>query len=199
MFQCRLALHLCFASLLILCGMSLSPSPVWAQSADEVVEQARRAASTNDNMEAARLFEQAITLAPGRRAELLLEYADQVAYSGRPAEAVPLYRERLADTSLDPATRARAERGLAFALLWSSQFQGTIAAWEARLRAEPGSVEARNALSDSLLGAAHQAAEPSENANAVALFRRAIETAPQRRQDLLPDFPDQTAYAGQPD
>ncbi len=57
MFHYRLALHLCFASLLLLCGMSLGPSPVWAQSPDEVVEQARQAASTNDNREAARLFE----------------------------------------------------------------------------------------------------------------------------------------------
>ncbi|MBB3021566.1 tetratricopeptide (TPR) repeat protein [Microvirga lupini] len=169
-----------------------------AQSAQEVLEQARQAASTNDNREAARLFGQTINLAPERRNELLLEYADQVAYSGRPSDAVPLYRERLADPALDAANRERAERGLAFALLWSSRFQEAIPAWEARLRTDPGSDEARKALSDALVGAARQAGERSDNANAMALFGRAVETAPQRRQELLPELADQTAYAGQP-
>jgi thioredoxin-like negative regulator of GroEL len=105
MFQRRLALHLCFASLLMLCGLGLSHSPARAQSPEDVVEQARQAAATNDNREAARLFEQAMTLAPERRRELLLEYADQVTYSGRPAEAVPLYRELLTDGTLDAGAR----------------------------------------------------------------------------------------------
>ncbi|MEE1658240.1 tetratricopeptide repeat protein [Microvirga sp. CF3062] len=164
-----------------------------------MLEQARQAASTNDNREAARLFEQAIALAPERRSELLLEYADQTAYSGRPSDAVPLYRERLADPALDAANRERAERGLAFALMWSSQFQEAIPAWEARLSADPSSDEARKALSDSLVGAARQAGERSDNTNARTLFGRAIETAPQRRQELLPELADQTAYTGQPD
>jgi tetratricopeptide (TPR) repeat protein len=198
MFQRRLALHLCFASLLMLCGLGLSHSPARAQSPEEVVEQARQAAATNDNREAARLFERAMTLAPERRRELLLEYADQVAYSGRPAEAVPLYRELLTDGTLDAGARERAERGLAFALLWGSRFPEAVAAWEARLAADPGSDEARKALSDALVGAARQAAERNENANAVPLFGRAIETAPQRRQELLPELADQTAYSGQP-
>lgn len=199
MHQRRLALRIRFASLVFLCGFGLAASPALAQSAQEVLEQARQAASTNDNREAARLFEQAITLAPERRNELLLEYADQVAYSGRPADAVPLYRERLTDPSLDAANRERAERGLAFALLWSSRFQEAIPAWEARLRADSGSDEARKALSDALVGAARQAGERSDNANARTFFGRAIETAPQRRQEMLPELADQTAYAGQPD
>ncbi|UVF17615.1 tetratricopeptide repeat protein [Microvirga terrae] len=198
MFLRRLALHVCFASLLILCGAGLGPSQAWAQSADETVEQARQAAGANDNREAARLFEQAILLAPERRRELLLEYADQVTYSGRPAEAIPLYREFLADPGLEASIQQRAERGLAFALLWGSRFQEAVTAWEARLRADPASDEARKALSDALVGAARQAAERNENANAVPLFARAIETAPQRRQELLPEWADQTAYAGQP-
>ncbi|MDF2970461.1 MAG: repeat-containing protein, partial [Microvirga sp.] len=198
MHQRRLALRTRFASLVVLCGFGLAVSPALAQSTQEVVEQARQAASTNDNREAARLFEQVITAAPERRNELLLEYADQVAYSGRPAEAVQLYRERLTDPALDAANRERAERGLAFALLWSSRFQEAIPAWEVRLRADSGSDEARKALSDALVGAARQAGERSDNANARTLFGRAIETAPQRRQELLPELADQTAYAGQP-
>ncbi|MFD0462996.1 tetratricopeptide repeat protein [Microvirga aerilata] len=182
----------------MLCGLGFGIGAAHAQSPDELVEQARQAASTNENRDAARLFEQAIALAPERRNELLLEYADQIAYSGRPAEAVPLYRERLADPALEASTRERAERGLAFALLWGSRFPEAVTAWEARLRADPASDEARKALSDALVGAARQTAERSENANAASLFARAIETAPQRRQELLPEFADQTAYAGQP-
>ncbi len=152
MHQRRLAFRIPFASLILLGGLGLGMPDALAQSAQEVVEQARQAASTNDNGGAARLFEQAISFAPERRNELLLEYADQVAYSGRPVDAVPLYRERLADPTLDPATRERAERGLAFALLWSSRFQEAVPAWEARLMADPGSDEARKALSDALVG-----------------------------------------------
>jgi len=198
MLQRWLAIRIRFASLILLCGLGLGASPSLAQSAQEVLEQARQAASTNAHREAARLFEQAIALAPEGRSELLLEYADQVAYSGRPAEAVPLYRERLAGPALDPATRERAERSLALALLWSSQFQEAVQAWEVRLRADPGSEEARKALSDALIGAARQFAERADNAGARAFFLRAIETAPQRRRELLPEFADQTAYAGQP-
>ncbi|MFC4170792.1 hypothetical protein ACFOYU_01780 [Microvirga sp. GCM10011540] len=117
MFPCRPALRTRIACLLVLLGLGLTASPVFAQSPEEIVEDARRAAGTNDNREAARLFEQAIGLAPGRRGEWLVEYADQLAYSGRPAEAVPLYRERLADQALDQDTRRRIEKSLAFALL----------------------------------------------------------------------------------
>lgn len=198
MVQSRLALRLCFASLLTLSGASLAPSTAWAQSSDEVIDQARQAAATNDNREAARLFEQAIALAPERRRELLLEYADQVAFSGRPAEAVPLYRELLADAGLDAAIRGRAERGLAFALLWASRFEEAISVWDARLRADPASDEARQALADALVGAGRQAAERNANADALRLFARAVETAPQRRRELLPEWADQTAYAGRP-
>lgn len=194
----RFAFRSRFASLVLLCGLGLNVSPVLAQSAQDALDQARQAASTNSNAEAARLFEQVITLAPERRGEVLLEYADQVAYAGRPADAVPLYRERLADPTLDAATRERAERGLAFALLWGSQFQDAVPAWEARLKADPASDEARKALSDALVGAARQAAERSDNASAKARFGQAIETAPQRRQELLPELAEQTAYAGQP-
>ncbi|WP_134500354.1 tetratricopeptide repeat protein [Microvirga pakistanensis] len=194
----RLALFVRLASLLFLGGSGLALSSAVAQSPQEVIEQARQAASTNDNREAARLFEQAIASAPERRGELLLEYADQVSYSGRPADAVPLYRERLADPALDAATRERAERGLAFALLWSSQFQDALTAWEARLQRDPDNDEARKALSDALVGAARQAAGRSDNRGARTLFGRAVETAPQRRQELLPELAEQTAYAGQP-
>ena len=198
MLPCRPALRTRLARLFVLLSLGLASSPAWAQGSQDVVERARQAASTNDNNEAARLFEQAIASSPERRGELLLEYADQLAFSGRPAEAVPLYRERLADSGLDPATRQRAGRSLAFALLWSSGFQEAVAAWESILRGSPGDAEARKALSDALVGLARQAAERSRSADAAALFGRAIGTAPGRRQELLPEYAEQTSYAGQP-
>ena len=90
MLPCRPALRTRIACLFVLLSLGLASSPALAQGSQDVVERARQAASTNDNNEAARLFEQAIAASPERRGELLLEYADQLAYSGRPAEAVPL-------------------------------------------------------------------------------------------------------------
>ena len=85
----RPSLRARIAGLLMVAGLGLA-GPVQAQVPDDLVANARRAAGTNDNREAARLFEQAIQLAPTRRREWLPEYADQLAYAGRPAEAVPL-------------------------------------------------------------------------------------------------------------
>jgi tetratricopeptide (TPR) repeat protein len=182
----------------VLLSLGLASSPAWAQGSQDVVERARQAASTNDNNEAARLFEQAIAASPERRGELLLEYADQLAYSGRPAEGRSPVSRAPGRQRPRPATRQRAGRSLAFALLWSSGFQEAVAAWESILRASPGDAEAGKALSDALVGLARQAAERSRSADAAALFGRAIGTAPGRRQELLPEYAEQTSYAGQP-
>lgn len=195
---CRPALRHRIASLLICVGLVLIQTPAFSQSPEDVVSRARQAASANDNREAARLFEQAISLAPERRNELLREYADQLAYAGRPTDAIPLYREVLSQSNLSTDERQRTTRNLAFALLWGSRFQEAVAAWEALTRANPSDAEAAKALSDALVGSARQEAERSRNAEAAALFRRAIEAAPQRRGELLPEYADQTAYAGQP-
>src|SRR3712207_4183501 len=101
----RPALGRRFAGLLLFLVCHLAPVAAAAQSADEFLAQARAAATANNNREAARLFEQAIRAAPERRSEWLLEIADQLAYAGRPGEAVPLYRERLADPALAPEIR----------------------------------------------------------------------------------------------
>ena len=98
---------------------------------------------------------------------------------------MPLYRELLADGTLETSVRERAERRQAFTLLWGSRCQEVVAAWEAPLRADLNSDEARKTMSDALVGAARQAAERNENANAVPLFARAVETT-RSGAELLP-------------
>jgi hypothetical protein len=66
------------------------------------------------------------------------------------------------------------------------------------LRADRDDAEARKALSDAYVGAARQSAQKTRNADAAAFFRQAIEAAPQRRQELLPEYADKVAYSGDP-
>ena len=95
-------------------------APADAPAARATVDAARAAARGDRNREAADLFARAIAQAPGQRRELLQEYADQLNYSGRSAQAVPLYREGLqAPRSRDE--RLRLLKGLGLALLWTDQ------------------------------------------------------------------------------
>jgi tetratricopeptide (TPR) repeat protein len=194
----RPALGRRFAGLLLFLAFHLAPLDAVAQSADEFLAQARAAATANNNREAARLFEQAIRVAPERRSEWLLEFADQLAYAGRPGEAVPLYRERLADPALSPEIRRRAERSLAFALLWSNQFEEAIPAWRAIAEAAPGDAEARKALADATVGAARAAAGRGANREAAALFESALTLDPARQLEIGREYADQLAFGGEP-
>lgn len=194
---CRPVLRQRIAALLVCVGLGLIHVPALAQAPEDFVSRARQAAAANNNREAARLFEQALSLAPERRNELLLEYADQLAYAGRPADAVPLYQERLAG-NLDEPARHRAERGLAFALLWSSRFDQAIAAWQAITSANAGDVQARNALVEATVGAARAAAGRGANQEAAALFERALALDPAKRGEIGREYADQLAYAGKP-
>ena len=108
---------------------------------------------------------------------------------------MPLYRKLLADGTLETSVRERAERRQAFTLLWGSRCQEVVAAWEAPLRADLNSDEARKTLSDALVGAARQAAERRRRCQCRPLFARAVETAPQWRQELLPEWAGQPAQA----
>jgi tetratricopeptide (TPR) repeat protein len=105
------------------------------------LEDARRAARENRNEEAAALFERALQAAPGRRAELLPEYADQLTYSGRARDAVPLYREALQGAAGDH--RLRLLKSLGLALLWSDQPSAARPVYEDYLRSRPDDADAR--------------------------------------------------------
>ena len=89
-------------------------------SANALVEQARVAAQRDQNANSADLFARVIAQDPSRRRELLAEYADQLTYSKRPAQAVPIYEEILQDPR-SSEERERAQKGLGLALLWSDQ------------------------------------------------------------------------------
>lgn len=107
-----------------------------AAAAWATIEAARAAARADRNREAADLFARAIAEAPGQRRELLQEYADQLNYSGRSAQAVSLYREALqAPRSRDE--RLRLLKGLGLALLWTDQPSRARPVFEELLREQP--------------------------------------------------------------
>ncbi len=159
---------------------------------------ARAAAGRNRNADAANFFRRAIDTAPTRRQELLPEWADQLAYSGQPRQAVLLYREGLRRGDLAPKDALRLRKGLAFALLWSNAFGEAIRAFQALVRENPRDSDLRNAYADALVGGARQAAGESRNGEAAGLVARALQVAPERRREILREYADQVLYAGRP-
>ncbi len=136
----RLSQSLRVALALVGFGASL---PVAAQTSPDPVDLARQAAQGDRNREAADLFAGVIQSAPERRRQLLLEYADQLTFSDRAAQAVPLYREALGWTNLSDDERQRANRGLALALAWSGQHAQAVAAYNDILARDPANRDAR--------------------------------------------------------
>jgi tetratricopeptide (TPR) repeat protein len=159
---------------------------------NRAVEAARQAARQDQNAASAAWFEKAITEAPARRMELLLEFADQLTYSGKAEQAVPLYREALANRS----DRRQGRLGLALALAWSGQFEASLQEYDAMLAADPADTEARWQRSQRLVEAARDAARRDRNAESAALFQRAITDLPARREELLRELADQMTYSG---
>lgn len=163
---------------------------------EAIVAEARMAASKNQNARSAQLFAQAIGLDRGRRSELLREYAEQLSYSNRAAEAVPLFREALASGNLNAVDTMRARRGLALALLWSGQNAEAIRAWTAILRSNPKDKDARQNLSNAYVSAARYDASKDRNKQSADLFARAIATMPSRRLELAVEYGNQLTYSG---
>jgi len=133
---------LCFA--LIACAALASVS-VAAQNLDELANAARQAARTDRNRESADLFEQLLALAPQRRGEWLLEYAEQLTYSQRAAKAVPLFREFLA-LQPAPAQRRSALRGLALALSWADRPSESRLIYETILAEDSDNIDLQRSL-----------------------------------------------------
>lgn len=115
----------------------------------QLVEAARAAARNDRNQESADLFRRAIQQAPERRRDLLQEYADQLTYSSRASQAVPLYREVLASEP-QRDERLRTLRGLGLALLWSDRPSQARAIYEELLREEPADQGVRRNLGRAL-------------------------------------------------
>lgn len=156
---------------------------------------ARAAASRNENARAASFFARAAEIDPARRGEILREYADQLTFAGRSAEAVPLYRELLSAKDLSVQDERQARRGLALAYLWSSRYAEAITGWRAVLRVDPKDQDARKNLSNALVGAAREAASFDRNAESASLFAEAIRVSPGRRLELAVEYANQLTYS----
>lgn len=110
---------------------------------ETLIEQAREAARIDRNAESASWFQQAIDDAPERRLEWLRELADQLTFSERAGQAIPLYRELLAADHLFPPERRQAQLGLALALLWEGDLATALSEYEELATADPSDVQAR--------------------------------------------------------
>ncbi|TFG94781.1 MAG: tetratricopeptide repeat protein, partial [Myxococcales bacterium] len=119
-------------------------SPVRAEpwSADDAAQAARLAASADRHQESIDAFVRAIEADPERRGEWLSELADQLTWSGRPGEAVPLYRETI-ETAKDPAKERRARLGLALALSWDGAQSDALAEYDRLVAQDPSDRVAR--------------------------------------------------------
>jgi tetratricopeptide (TPR) repeat protein len=142
-----------------------------------LVGAAREAASFDRNAESASLFAEAIKVAPGRRLELAVEYANQLTYSDRAAKAVPLYREALQSGKLRGDQRRSAMLGLALALKWSGQPEEALDTYSEILEESPDTVEA-------LVGRGSTFTQLDRNKEALADFDRAMELSPENREAI---------------
>lgn len=167
------------------------------QTAQDLLVEAREAARTDRNAQSAELFERVLEKDPALRAQVLREYADQLTYAGRAAEAVPLFREVLAGEP-SPEDRSRAERGLALALLWAGKHEDAVPAWDAIAAAAPEDGDAKANLQKAVVGQARDAARADRNKESAALFARAIDLDPGQRGSLLKEYADQLTYSGRP-
>ena len=155
----------------------LVASPAAAQEARSLLDQARQAAQSDRNRESADLFRRAIEADPNLRPQVLREYADQLTYSDRAGEAVPLYREVLASPALPPEERRRAMQGLALALAWSGQHEGAVRAYSEIIAADPADRQA-------LIGRGRVQTWRNSYRAAEADFRRALVGDPGNEEAL---------------
>jgi tetratricopeptide (TPR) repeat protein len=123
----------------------LLPVQVRAQDSDtqSIIEAARAAARADKNAESAELFKKVIEKDPSLRMVVLRELADQMTYSGRAKDAVPLYKEFLASGNLSPEQGRWARLGLALALSWSGQLTASMMEYSREIARAPKDVEAR--------------------------------------------------------
>jgi tetratricopeptide (TPR) repeat protein len=166
-------------------------SPVDAAlTVDSLVAQARDAARQDRNRESADLFARAIQRAPDRRVALLQEYADQLTYSERAREAVPLYREYLG-TGVQGDDRVRGLKGLGLALLWSDQPGRAAANYEALLQIQPNDQDALRNYAQSLSWSGRQR-------DAVAVLQPLLVAYPNDQQARM-QLAQALAWMGRPD
>jgi tetratricopeptide (TPR) repeat protein len=98
-----------------------------AADADLLIETARVNAWADRHAVAARRYQQAITVAPHRRGDVVLALAWQLAWDGRHAEAIPFFRE----AAERPAQRTEAHYGLAEAQAARGELVDALATYDA--------------------------------------------------------------------
>lgn len=139
------------ATRVLLAAAALASQAAFAQALapPPTVAAARAAAHADRNAESAELFSRAIQAEPALRRELLQEYADQLLYSQRGAEALPLYREVLAAPRNDNE-RLRAMKGLGVAYLWTDRPTQARGVFEQLVREQPADEDASRNLGRAL-------------------------------------------------
>ncbi|MGI8481196.1 MAG: tetratricopeptide repeat protein, partial [Chthoniobacterales bacterium] len=156
--------------------------------ARNLLGRARDAARSDRNGEAAELFGKALQLEPKYRHEVIREYADQLTYSGKAAEAVPLYREAVAEEKITKQEKRKAQLGLGLALSWSKQHDESLLVYEQLLKINNKDFDAR-------VGKARALAVADRNAEAVKAYEAMIAQLPKRRTEVLREYAEQLTYS----
>jgi tetratricopeptide (TPR) repeat protein len=180
------------SKLLLAGSLALLSCATSAQTADAqpVVDSARAAARADRNREAADLFGAAMAQAPQRRRELLQEYADQLLYSQRARDAIPLYHEILEHPRTDDERRS-ARKGVGLAFLWTDQPFLARPHFEALVREQPEDADVSRNLGRALSWSGRQR-------EAVSHLRQHLTRHPQDGEARV-QLAQAQAWMGRPD
>lgn len=139
--------------------------------ADLLIEAARVHAWADRHPPAARLYQQALDIAPHRRYDVLLPLAWQLAWAGRHTEAIPLFQEVAQQV---PAQKTEALHGLAESFSASNQLPQALEIYRA-LSADTADLKARKGEARMLLWLAR-------HDEAAAHYRAILETHPNDKE-----------------
>lgn len=156
-----------------------------------LVLMARQAAQADKNAESANLFFEAVRLDPSRSNEILREYADQISFMGRPGGAIPIYQKALA-IQLSAADRLTAEKGLAQAQEWAGRLSEARSLYASLAAAHPEDAKLQWSF---LVVSAREAGAKDQNKEAAALFAKAIQLLPDRRELVLKEYADKLTFS----
>lgn len=159
---------------------------------NKLVFEARLAAARDDNLTSADLFEQAMGLAPERRPGLLQEYADKLAFLGRPREAIPLYEEVLLRPTLSPLNRQNAMKALADSYVWAVDPVNAKAAFAALVTTFP----LDEYRWEKLVFEARDAASRNDNRASADLFAQALALIPAKKIQIQKEYADKLSFTG---
>lgn len=159
-----------------------------------LVVSARQNARADQNDDAAAQFAQAIKLDPERSRPILREYADQLSFTQRSANAIGFYRVSLAQPGLTESDRWAIKKNLALAFEWSDHLGEAKGAYEELIAHYPADIDYQWHY---LIVRARMAAKADNNAEAAELLAKAIALVPAKRQELLKEYADKLTFAGQ--